>query len=358
MTRLSERHVISTIKKVIPAVVSIMVSKHLEDLERELAHEVYPFLPGHHHEYRQRRKRRFSIPDLLVDSKGMVDVGGGTGFIVSATGLILTNRHVIADPGAEYTVIMNDGGKWPAAVLSCDPINDIAILKIPDRNLPVVKLGDATELELGQGVIAIGNALGLFKNTVSMGIISGLSRSIATEPVGTTPAQELRGLIQTDAAINPGNSGGPLVDLSGHAVGVNAAIAFEAQSIGFAIPINAAHRDLEDVKKYGHVRRPYLGIRYVTVDKNLQEKMHLSADYGALIITEGPHDHGVVPGSPAHAAGLQEHDIVLECNGKKITPDNPIQDVLDNLKASDRFTLLIRRGRRQFERVVKLAERK
>jgi S1-C subfamily serine protease len=277
---------------------------------------------------------------------------------VTPNGLVLTNKHVVGDPSASYTVVMNDDRKYPARILSRDPINDVAILKIDARGLPTVALGDATKLELGQTVIAIGNALGLFRNTVSSGIVSGLSRSISAESDGRTPTQELRGLIQTDAAINPGNSGGPLVDLAGRAVGVNVAVAFEAENIGFAIPINAARRDLADIKKYGRIRRPYLGVRYITIDENLQAKRHLPVSYGALVTLETPHDRGVVPGSPADRAGLREGDIILECNGKKISVNRPVQDILENLAVNDKLRLLVLRGKRRFSATVTLAERR
>jgi len=349
---MDEKQIIALIKKVMPAVVSIVISKHLEDIEKEIPPELYPFLPsgpdGHH----------LNVPDELIDRRGMVEVGGGSGFIVDPKGLILTNKHVIADPKAEYIILTDDGRKFPAKILSRDPINDIAILKIDADNLATVKLGDSSKLELGQSIIAIGNALGIFKNTVSAGIISGLSRSISAQADLNMPLQELRGLIQTDAAINPGNSGGPLVDSNGCAVGVNAAIVFGAQNIGFAIPINAAKRDLDDLKTYGRIRRPLLGIRYIIIDENLKDKMKLPVDYGALVVKEGPHDHGVVPGSPAEKSGIREKDIVLECNGKKIDRDHTIQDFLENLAVGDTVELLVLRGANKFPVKLMLAERK
>lgn len=349
---MDDAKVIKTIKKVMPAVVSIAISKHLEDLEKEIPKELYPFLPG------GPTGPKLEIPDSLVDKRGMVQVGGGSGFIVHADGVILTNKHVISDPKAEYTVITNDGQKFPAKILSRDPINDVAILKIGVGKLSTVKLGDAVSLELGQSVIAIGNALGIFKNTVSLGIVSGLSRSISAQADPTAPPQEMRGLIQTDAAINPGNSGGPLVDLNGLTVGVNAAIVFGAQNIGFAIPINAAERDLDDIKKYGRIRRPLLGVRYMMIDDNLKEKMKLPVSYGALIIGESQHDHGVVPGSPAEKAGVREKDIVLEFNSKKLDRDHPIQDFLEDMDVGDKVELLVLRKDKQLKVKLALVERK
>lgn len=352
---MEERKVISIIKKVTPAVVSILISKKVESLEKEIPEEFFLLSPVRRH---NREPKRFKIPKILADKRGMINIGGGSGFIVDKNGLILTNKHVLDDPDAEYTVILNDGRKFAAYVLSRDPVNDVAIVKIPATDLPTIKLGDSTKLELGQSVIAIGNALGVFKNTVSLGIISGLSRSIAARVYPKSPYQEMRGLIQTDAAINAGNSGGPLVDKNGLAIGINAALIFGAQSIGFAIPIEAARRDLEDVKKYGRVRRPLLGIRYFIVDDNLKDKLKLSTNYGALIARESPHDFAVVPNSPAEKAGLREGDIILTFNSQKIDNDHTIQDLLDNMMPNQKVKLTVLRGQRQFNVEVVLAERK
>ena len=349
---MDDKRVIKTIKKVMPAVVSIAIAKHLEDLEKEIPKDLYPFLPG------GPDGQRLQIPDSMIDKRGMVQIGGGSGFIVESNGLILTNKHVISDAKAEYTVILNDGRRFPAEVLSRDPINDVAIIKIKATGLPCVKLGDATKLQLGQSLIAIGNALGVFKNTVSLGIVSGLSRSITAQGEPDAPPQEMRGLIQTDAAINPGNSGGPLVDADGLVVAVNAAIVSGAQSIGFAIPVNAARRDIEDIKKFGRIRRPLLGLRYIMIDDDMKEKMKLSVDYGALVIRESEHDYAVVPESPADKAGLKEKDIVLSLNAQKLDRDHPIQDFLENLNVGDEVELIVLRDGKQFPAKVALAERK
>ncbi len=347
-----DKIVISTIKKTMPAVVSIVITKHLEDLEKEIPKELYPFLPM------GPRGPELKIPDQLIDKRGMVQIGGGSGFVVEPNGVVLTNKHVVSDSKAEYTVITNDGRKFPAQILTRDPINDVAILKIEANSLPIIKLANSNKLELGQTVIAIGNALGIFKNTVSLGIISGLSRSITAQADPNSPPQEMRGLIQTDAAINHGNSGGPLVNLDGVAIGINAAIVFGAQNISFAIPINAAERDLEDLKHYGHVRRPLLGVRYIVIDDNLKDKMSLPVNYGALVIKESPQDHGVVPKSPAEKAGLREKDIILTFNDQKIDRDHPIQDYLENLEVGDKIELTVLRGKKELKVKLALAERK
>lgn len=336
-----------------PAVVSIVVTKHLEDIEKEIPQELMPFLPGG-----PNGEKKLNIPEELIDEKGMVQVGGGSGFIVDTEGLIVTNKHVIADPKAEYTVMTESGERFPAHVLSRDPINDVALIKIEATNLPIVRLGNSTGLELGQSVIAIGNALGLFKNTVSLGIISGLSRSITAQADPKSPPQEMRGLIQTDAAINPGNSGGPLVNLDGEAVAINSAIVYGAQNIGFAIPIHTAVRDVEDYRQYGHIRKPLLGVRYIIIDGHLKDKMMLPVDYGAIVMKETMHDHGIVPGSPAEKAGLKERDIILEFNAKRVDKDHPIQDALEELNVGDEVEMLVLRGKKQFKTNIVLAERK
>jgi serine protease Do len=338
---MDDSRVIKVIKKVMPSVVSIAIAEKFVDLQKQFPKGFNP-----------------TIPDGTVDDRGMVQTGGGSGFIVAANGLILTNKHVVSEKKAEYTVILSDGRTFPAKILSRDPINDVAILKIAADGLPCVRLGDATKLELGQSLIAIGNALGIFRNTVSVGIVSGLSRSITAQQGAGAPPQEMRGLIQTDAAINPGNSGGPIVDRDGYVVGVNAAIVSGAQSIGFAIPVNAARRDIDDIKKYGRIRRPLLGLRYVMIDEGLKKKMDLQTDYGALVMAESEHDAGVVPESPAERAGLKEKDVVLEINGKKLDHDHPIQDFLENMDVGDEIALLILRDGNQFPTKLTLTERR
>jgi len=333
-----------------PSVVSIVISKSLKDIEKELPEEMMPFMPFSSPE--------IHIPEEKIDSRGMVQIGGGSGFIVSPNGIILTNKHVISEKDAEYMVITDDGKKYPAEVLARDPIYDVAILKINASDLPAVKFGDSSKLELGDDLLAIGNTLGIFKNTVSRGIISGLSRSISAKPDPKEPAQELRGLIQTDAAINPGNSGGPLVNLDGEVIGINAAIVFGAQNVGFAIPINSAKRDLEDVKKYGRVRRPLLGLRYVNIDENLQQKLNLPVDYGALVFSRGHHHEAVIANTPASVAGLKEKDIILECNKIKLTIDKTIQDFLEELNVGDLLKMKVLRNGKILDLEAALAERK
>ena len=361
---MDDARVIKIVRKVMPAVVSIVISKRLKDLEKEIPKELYAAIPGHPAKsgapgaVRAEVQPEYTIPDEMVDAHGMVQVGGGSGFIVDPHGLVMTNKHVVNEPDAEYTVILNDGRTLPAEILSRDPINDIAILKIPADRLPCLPLGDASKLQLGQALIAIGNALGIFRNTVSVGIVSGLSRAISAQADPGAAPQEMRGLIQTDAAINPGNSGGPIVDRNGRVVGVNAAIVSGAQAIGFAIPVNAARRDLDDLRRYGRIRRPLLGVRYIMIDDDLKTKMKLPVDYGALVLRESPHDAALVPGSPAERAGIREMDIILTLNEEKLDHDHPIQDFLENLNVGDEVHLVILRGEQHIPMKLVLTERK
>ncbi|MDO8469457.1 MAG: trypsin-like peptidase domain-containing protein [bacterium] len=342
--------VIATVKRVMPAVVSIIISKPADAVEREL-----PAIDRRGH----KNKNGFHIPPDKIDAHGMVQVGGGSGFIVDSSGIVLTNKHVIAESGAAYTVITNADEHLAAEVLARDPVNDVAILRVVSlHHLPEVRLGDSTHLELGQTVLAIGNALGIFKNTVSLGIISGLSRSVSAQADPEAPPQELRGLIQTDAAINPGNSGGPLVDIFGRAIGINAAVVSGAQNINFAIPIKAALRDLEDLKKYGNIRRPLLGLRYLTVTEDYSQKMGFPTAFGAFITKEHPSDEAVAVGSPAALADIREGDILTHWNGRPITEERSIQDYLDDARVGELVSFTVVREGKELTCMVKLAERK
>ena len=223
--------------------------------------------------------------------------------------------------------------------------------------MPAVRLGNSSKLELGQTVLAIGNALGMFSNTVSKGIISGLSRSISAA-LGTGGEMEhLRGVLQTDVAINQGNSGGPLINIDGEVVAINTAIIFGAQNIGFSIPINWAKQDLEDIIKYGRIVKPYLGLQYVKLDKKLQKQYSLPVDYGALVVRDHrPDSVAIVPDSPAEKAGIRENDIILELNGEKISEE--LQDMLQKFKVESEVELTVLRKDRQVKVKVKLEERK
>ena len=326
--------IIDVVKKVMPTVVSIIIRK-----------EVPPSRPG-------QIGLEECMPHMTPDKDGKVQIGGGSGFIVSSNGLILSNKHVVIDPDADYTVMLSEGEKYHANVVARDEINDVAILKIEEDNLPIMLLGNSEDIQIGQTALSFGNALGIFQNTVSSGIISGLSRLITAHTGMGMETERLRGLVQTDAAINPGNSGGPLCDIEGYAIGINVAMVMGAENIGFAIPINTAKKDLEELKKYGRIRRPFLGVRYFLINPEVKQRFKLPTDYGALVVKENlPGDQAVVPGSTAAKAGLKEFDIILECNAKKITPETPLSDFIADINIGETLTLKILRNGK--EKVVK-----
>ena len=272
--------------------------------------------------------------------------GAGTGIIVSEDGLVLTNRHVIPESVSQVNVVLADGTIYEdVTVVDRDELNDIAFLKIKDpKDLVAAPLGDSSKVGVGDKVVAIGNALGEFSNTVTFGIISGLGRPIVASDGASS--QQLSNLLQTDAAINPGNSGGPLVDLSGQVIGVNTAVAGGAENIGFAIPINDVKPALSSVLDGGKIVRPYLGVRYITLTPALAREVELEQTQGALIISSGGQP-GVIPGSPADKAGLKEEDIITKVNGQVINSQNPLSSRLGIFKPEDKVTLTIIRGGQQ-----------
>ncbi|MDP1629146.1 MAG: trypsin-like peptidase domain-containing protein [bacterium] len=343
---------IAAVKRASPAVVSIIITKDLPVLEQYYINPFRGF--GYGDEFFDQF---FGIPQYRQKGTEKREVGGGTGFIITGDGLILTNKHVVQDEKAEYTVLTNDEKRYPAKVLARDPVLDLAIIKVDKTGLPTVTLGDSGKLELGQTVITIGNALGEFRNTVSIGAVSGLARQITAS--GGGQLETLKGIIQTDAAINQGNSGGPLLDLRGEVVGINTAMAVGAQSIGFAIPINQAKSAIESVKKEGRIVIPFLGVRYAIINNSLKEKNNLLFNYGALVRRgESADELAVIPGSPADKAGIAENDIILEINGEKITEDNDLASIIRTKKVGEEITLNI--WSKGVEKIIraKLEERK
>ena len=344
-----EEAIISVVEHTLPAVVSVVVGKDLAALEAQ----GFPFF-GEAPLFGPSEEE--IVEHLPKTDSGKIRTGGGSGFIAAADGYVLTNKHVVADPDAEYTVVTPDEETYPARVLARDPINDVAILKIEADGLPILKLGDSSRTILGQSVVAVGNALGEFKNTVSTGIVSGLSRYITAVTDMEGHAERLRGLIQTDAAINPGNSGGPLVNLSSEVIGINSAIVFGAQNIGFAIPVNKAKRDLEDVQKFGRIKKPFLGVRYLLLNRDLKAKLKAPSEHGALVVAEHG-GHAVIHGSAAEKAGIRERDIILEVNGVPITETNALEDMLEKFGIGDRLRLKFLRGSEEHECALTLGER-
>lgn len=344
-----EELVVAVVKRASPGVVSVVATKDVPVIERFF---VDPFSDDPFF-----RQFEFKVPQFRQKGTERQETGAGSGFIVSADGLILTNKHVVADTKAEYTVFLNDGTKLPATVLARDPFQDLAILKItpPPAGLIPLTLGDSDTIQIGQTVVAIGNALGEFRNTVSVGIVSGLGRSIVAQ--SEAGAESLQELIQTDAAINPGNSGGPLFNIRGEVIGINVAIARGAENIGFSIPVNKAKRDIESVKTAGRIIYPLIGVRYITLNKEIQEKNKLPVDYGAWI-AKGEDEPGIVKGSPAEKAAIKEGDIILKMNGERIDMDHPLGTRLLKYNVGETVTLTILRDGKEIEVTVTLEERK
>lgn len=284
--------------------------------------------------------------DPFTGSSSQSQVGAGTGIIMTPDGLILTNKHVV-DSNLSYSVITSDGTKYKdARVVATDPSNDIAFIRVKADNLKPAELGDSDKVEVGQSVVAIGNALGEFQNTVTTGVISGKSRPItATKSDGRQ--EVLTNLFQTDAAINAGNSGGPLVDIEGRVIGINTAVAGSAENIGFAIPINDAKSSLETVKNGGKIGRAFLGVRFININESLARANDLASSTGALVYASG-NQLAVLPSSPAAKAGLKEGDIILSIDGQNLDSNNPLSSVIAKKKPGDEVTLVILRdGQKQ-----------
>ena len=278
--------------------------------------------------------------------------GAGTGIILSEDGLVITNKHVIPDNVKEVSVVLQDGTIYSnVEVVGRETFNDIAYLQIKDvKNLTPANLGDSDAVRVGQRVVAIGNALGEFQTTVTSGIISGKGRPIVAG-VGSD-SEQLNNLFQTDTAINPGNSGGPLLNINGEVIGMNTAIAGNAENIGFAIPINDIKPGLKSIQDNGELVRPYLGVRYITLTKDIAKQLETDSDVGALVYADSGNS-AILPDSPADKAGLKKNDIIVMVNTTEITTTNPLPNVVSRYQVGDSIELtILRNGKKKKLTVV------
>ena len=342
-----EQKIIDVVKNVSPAVVSIVITKDVPVIERFLADPFEDFFEG---------GSGIKVPQFRQNGTQRREIGGGSGFIVSSDGMIVTNKHVVLDEEAEYTVFTTEGDSFAARVLARDPIQDLAILKIEQesaideegnftiKSFPFVELGDSDTLEIGQTVVIIGNALAEFRNTVSVGVISGLGRTITAS--GGNFVETIEDVIQTDAAINKGNSGGPLLNLAGEVIGINTATVLDAQSIGFAIPANIAVRDLGQVRELGRIVYPFLGVRYMLLSEEVAQQESLPVFHGAWV-NPSSGEAAVAEGSAAEAAGILAGDIILEFNGERITQENTLAKIIQQYNPNDTVVLKILRDEQE-----------
>ena len=285
----------------------------------------------------------------LDPSTGVVQdqQGIGTGFIIRSNGVILTASHVVEDRTINYKVVTRDDKTYDVKQIDLDPSIDFAVLKIAASGLPTIKLGDSQALKVGQKVVAIGNALGRFENTVTVGVVSGIGRGVDPSSSAGILQGTLENVIQTDAALNPGNSGGPLLDLSGQAVGINFATTVGAENIGFVIPINSVKPVLDGYLAEGRIIRPFLGISYAVVDQTFSALQNISQ--GALI-------RAVVAGSPAQKAGLRAGDIITKFGKISLKDGTTLASALSKFKVGETVELEVWRGGKTIKLKARLTE--
>ncbi|MDR0591399.1 MAG: trypsin-like peptidase domain-containing protein [Candidatus Nomurabacteria bacterium] len=278
----------------------------------------------------------------------------GTGMIVSKDGYVLTNKHVI-ESAVELNVVTDDGTTYSdVKVVTTDPVNDVAFLKISDvTDLKPVEIGNSNTISVGQSVIAIGNALGQFQNTVTAGIISGVGRSLSAQS-SDGQAESLTDMIQTDAAINPGNSGGPLVNAAGQVIGINTAVADEAQGIGFVIPINSTKGMLASLIKTGEAKRAFLGVSYITLTPETAKELKLSVNKGAYVYTES--GSSVQKDSPADRAGIKDKDIITKINGIEVGPRGSVSNLIAEYPVGTEIEVTLLRDSKEVTVKVTLGE--
>ena len=261
--------------------------------------------------------------------------GIGTGFIVSASGLIVTNSHVVDSVEGQYSVVLKDGTSYDVESINLDEQSDLAILQIAARDLPTVQLGDSDTIKVGQKAIAIGNALGRFQNTVTTGVISGVARQLTASSGFGGDSKVYESVIQTDAAINPGNSGGPLLNSAGQVIGINVATTTGADNISFAIPVNTLKPILEGFLREGRIIKPYLGISYTLITEDIAKARKMPQ--GAFVTT-------VFPNTPAKKAGLERGDVIVKIDGKDINSENSVAKVISEKKVGDTIQMEVDRS--------------
>jgi len=347
-----ESQMITAHQEVAPAVLTILEFVSLEELKSQ---------------YYGGGRGFFPVETYDPDRDGLTEIGGGTGFIIDSSGIAITNEHVVADEDGHYVALLDDGTEFDVVIEATDPGNDIAIIRlVADEGslgesmlgeLPFVKLGDSSSLQVGQQLLAIGNALAEYENTTTAGIVSAKGRKIVASD-GGGETETLYGLIQTDAAINPGNSGGPLINLAGEVIGINTAVDTEAEGIGFAIPIDDVIPAIESWELYGEILRPVLGVRYVMLTRSRAHELSLDVSSGALIAAQDGFAGGtaVVEGSPADIAGIQVRDVILRADDEDLNFDYTLQDAVLRHQVGDEMVLSIWRDGETLEVIVQLTQ--
>ena len=299
-----------------------------------------------------------STVSITTEAAGgrMLRQGAGTGIIVSNDGYIITNKHVV-NGARSASVSLTDGNIYDdVQIVGVDPLNDIAFLKINGvSDLTPAEIGESSTLRIGQTMVAIGNSLGEFQNTVTSGIVSGLGRPISAQSEDGTGVESLNDLIQTDAAINPGNSGGPLVNLAGQVVGINTAVATDAQGIGFAIPINAVKGMLEGVLETGKVERAYLGVRYVDITPAIVKEEKLSVKQGAYVAAGRGGASAIEAGGPADEAGIEDGDIITRIGDLTIGEHGGMSSLIGEYRPGSEVEIAVLRNGNEQTMTVKLA---
>ncbi len=306
-----------------------------------------------------------SVVSIVTESRAhslygypVAQKAAGTGIVISKDGYIVTNKHVVPDGDSVVEVILSDGTSHKnVRYIGSDPTNDVTFLKIERAtDLVPAALGDSSSAQVGQKVIAIGNALGEYQNTVTTGIISALSRPVTASDATGASVESLENLLQTDAAINPGNSGGPLVNLSGEVVGINTAVASGAEGIGFAIPINDVKGMVKTLLATGKVVKPYVGVRYVSLTPDVVSEYKLSVKNGAYLLGDMAQS-AIVAGSPAEKAGLKSGDIITKVNGKAVDSTHPFASLIAQYTPGDKVTITYVRGTSEAKVTVTVASR-